>query len=79
MSDKPSTYKLTPQQAAKFKNVSEIQISIWGTVPLALDRLVQCGLFGGTRAEVYYRLAMQRLEQLESEKNFIEPIKWWEW
>lgn len=64
---KPSTYLLTSAQASRYIDAAEVHISIWGVVPEALDQLVKRGLWGDTRAEVYYRLAMDRLHQLESQ------------
>lgn len=67
MTTKPSTYLLTAAQSQSYIDAAEVRISIWGVVPEALDQLVKRGLWGDTRAEVYYRLAMDRLQQLESE------------
>lgn len=66
---KPSTYLLNSDQRRKYRDVSEVHISIWGQVPAALDELIGTGLWGDTRAAVYYRLAMDKLIELETAKR----------
>jgi hypothetical protein len=61
---KVSKNLLTKKQRRKFKNVGEVRISIWGIVPEELDRLIATHLWGETRAEVYYNLAMTKLREL---------------
>jgi hypothetical protein len=62
---KPSKFLLSKKQARKFDNVSEVRISIWGAVPQALDDLTATQLWGKTRAETYYLLAMEKLRELD--------------
>ncbi len=50
-----------------------VKIEIWGIVPRCLDDLIASGLWGDTREEVYYNLAMDRLKELLSERLFVKP------
>lgn len=63
----PSRYMLSAEQTKRYANVSEVRISIWGVVPERLDNLIRTGLWGDTRAQVYYRLAMDKLMEIERE------------